>query len=94
MSDVPERPPKMVPMLSTSCPAKRLRPRARQPRLRLKVMLILLLENSVFIARYHANSFFLQIGVFFSKVVEGSQEEIQNLPGLPEPEPQVKSKAK
>merc|ERR1712192_334099 len=42
-------------------PAKRLRPlRARQPRLRLKV-------------------------------VEGSQEEIQNLPGLPEPEPQAES---
>ena len=42
----------------------------------------------------NANSLFLQIGVFFSKVVEGSQEEIQNLPGLPEPEPQVRSKAK
>jgi len=42
-------------------PAKKLRAlRARQPRLRLKV-------------------------------VEGSQEEIQNLPGLPEPEPQAES---
>ena len=79
MADVAER------------PAKRLRPlRARQPRLRLKVKLILLLENSELIARFRANATFSSSKLsIFVKVVEGSQEEIQNLPGLPDPEPQV-----